>query len=104
MLAKLVVARCINSALLIYLATNFDDTFGLDSLYQMQNILIADAITTPLIRLLNPYDFFMRYVYGPKTARTQEEYVQLSPLLSLDLSRPLYLSLDFCLSLSAISD
>jgi hypothetical protein len=28
MLFKLVVARCINSALLIYLATKYDDTFG----------------------------------------------------------------------------
>lgn len=46
---------------------------GIDSLYQMQNILIADAITTPLLRLLNVYDIFMRYYYGPKTSRTQDE-------------------------------
>ena len=46
---------------------------GIDSLNQIQNILIADAITTPLFRLLNVYDIFMRYYYGPKTSRTQEE-------------------------------
>jgi hypothetical protein len=39
----------------------------------MQNILIADAITTPIIRLMNVYDYFMRYVYAPYTAKTQEE-------------------------------
>lgn len=76
MLLKLVAARCINSALLIYLATKYDETFGIDSLQQMQNILIADAITTPLFRLLNLYDFFMRYVYAPWYSRTQEESVR----------------------------
>lgn len=73
MLLKLVAARCINSALLIYLATKFENTFGLDSLYQMQNILIADAITTPLFRLLNVYDYFVRYIYAPRISKTQEE-------------------------------
>jgi hypothetical protein len=78
-LAKLVLCRCINSALLIYLATAYDATFGEDSLQQMQNILIADAITTPLLRLLNVYDFFMRYVYAPYTSTTQDEYVYCPP-------------------------
>lgn len=39
----------------------------------MQNILIADAITTPLFRLLNVYDYFVRYIYAPRIAKTQEE-------------------------------
>mmetsp|Transcript_20765 Transcript_20765/g.29851 ORF Transcript_20765/g.29851 Transcript_20765/m.29851 type:complete len:963 (-) Transcript_20765:164-3052(-) len=74
MLIKLVAARCINSALLIYIATDYKDTFGQDSIQQMQNILIADAIATPVLRLMNFYDFFMRYVYAPWASKTQDEY------------------------------
>lgn len=74
MLLKLVVARCVNTAVLIYVATKFEDTFTEDSLQQMQNILLADAFTTPCIRIFNIYDVVMRYVITPKIARTQEEY------------------------------
>jgi hypothetical protein len=74
MLVKLVIARCVNTAVLIYVATNFEDTFTEDSLQQMQNILLADAFTTPCIRLFNIYDVVMRYVVTPYIARTQEEY------------------------------
>ena len=74
MLLKLVIGRCINSAILIYVATEYNDTFGEGSLVQMQNILIADAITTPLIRLMNIYDIVMRYLVVPHYAKTQEEY------------------------------
>lgn len=74
MLLKLVIGRCINSAILIYVATQYSETFGEGSLLQMQNILIADAITTPLIRLMNIYDIVMRYLVVPHYAKTQEEY------------------------------
>ena len=74
MLLKLVVARCVNTAVLIYVATKFEDTFTEDSLYQMQNILLADAFTTPCIRLFNIYDVVMRYIVTPLIAKTQEEY------------------------------
>jgi hypothetical protein len=74
MLLKLVIGRCINSAILIYVATKYDETFGEGSLLQMQNILIADAITTPFIRLLNIYDLTMRYLIVPYSASTQQEY------------------------------
>jgi hypothetical protein len=74
MLMKLVVGRCINSAILIYVATRYSDTFSQGSLLQMQNILIADAVTTPLLRLLNWYDLAMRYIVTPRYAKTQEEY------------------------------
>ena len=40
----------------------------------MQNILLADAFTTPCIRFFNIYDVMMRYVVTPLVARTQEEY------------------------------
>lgn len=73
-LLKLFIARCINSAVLIFIATKYKDTFGLDSLQQIQNILIADAIATPVFRLLNVYDFFMRYVAAPYIAHTQDDY------------------------------
>ena len=74
MLLKLVIARCVNTAVLIYVATNFEDTFTEDSLQKMQNILLADAFTTPCIRIFNIYDVLMRYVVTPNIARTQEEY------------------------------
>ncbi len=74
MLFKLVVARCINTGLLIYLATDYNAMFDSGTLSSIQNILIADAITTPLFRLLNIYDYALRYIYGPMTAETQEEY------------------------------
>ena len=73
-LLKLVITRCINSAILIYVAVAYNDQFGIDNLHQIQNVLIADAITTPLLRLFNVYDLVMRYVVAPYTAQTQQEY------------------------------
>ena len=43
-LVKLVVARCIITAVLFYLATPFDETFDDQRIQQIQNILIAVSL------------------------------------------------------------
>lgn len=73
-LFKLLVARCVNSAMLLYMVTPYRETFSLESLERVQNILLADAITTPIFRLMNPVDIGMRYVVAPLMSTTQAEY------------------------------
>lgn len=73
MLFKLVLARCLVAAVLFYIATPYSDSFADTRLQQIQNILIADALTAPLIRLCDFYGYFMRYIYGPKVSVTQEQ-------------------------------
>lgn len=73
MLFKLVLARCLVAAVLFYLATPYSETFAANRLQQIQNILIADALTAPLIRICDFYGVFMRYIYGPRVAQTQEQ-------------------------------
>ena len=73
-LFKLVITRCINSAVLLYIACSYNKQFGIDNLRQIQSVLIADAIATPLFRLFNLYDYFNRYVIAPMTSKTQQEY------------------------------
>lgn len=72
MLVKLVCGRCLVAAVLFYLATPFSDTFDQSRIQQIQNILIADALTAPLIRLCDVYGYFMRYIYGPWVSVTQD--------------------------------
>ena len=72
MLVKLVIVRCINSGLLIYLAAEYDETFRLQHLESVQNILIFDAFLTPFSKVLDLDGYFMRYVMA-MGARTQEE-------------------------------
>ena len=73
-LFKLLSARCVNSAFLIYFSTPYRETFGLENLERIQNILLADAITTPIFRLINPVDLGMRYVMAPLMSQTQAQY------------------------------
>jgi hypothetical protein len=71
-LYKLIVARCINTALIIYLITPHDEQFSNDNLGKIQNVLLADAIATPFFRLCNLPDIFKRYVIGYFSS-TQDE-------------------------------
>lgn len=73
MLFKLVLARCLVAAVLFYIATPYAESFENSRLQQIQNILIADALTAPLIRLCDFYGYFMRYVYGPRVSVTQDQ-------------------------------
>jgi hypothetical protein len=68
---KLVLVRCINSAILLYAVTDYRDTFSQDSLASIQAILIADMFTTPVFRLFNIPDWIKRNFIAPK-ARTQD--------------------------------
>lgn len=72
MLLKLVVVRCINSGLLIYLAAQYYQTFRLTHLEAIQNILIFDAFLTPGLRVLDLDGYFYRHVLA-KSAKTQHE-------------------------------
>jgi hypothetical protein len=71
-LLKLLVVRCMNSAILIYLATPFSDRFDEKTLEHVLNILIADAISTPIIRILDLPGQFRRHVLV-KYVATQDE-------------------------------
>jgi hypothetical protein len=72
MLRKLMVARCLNTAVLIYAVTDFTDQFGKANLTQIQSILIADCVTAPIMRILNIYEHVMHYVVAP-TKKTQTQ-------------------------------
>ena len=72
MLFKLVVVRCINSGLLIYLAASYDETFRLAHLEAVQNILIFDAFLTPGLRVLDLDGYVKRHILAAGT-KTQAE-------------------------------
>lgn len=71
-LFKLVLVRCANSGLLIYLAAKYNEVFALTHLESVQNILIIDAIATPVLRFLDLDGYFYRYVIG-YSAISQDE-------------------------------
>jgi len=70
LLLKLVVLRCVNAALLIYVSTPFVETFSEDRISAIQNTLLADAIAIPLIRFFDPYRILNRW-YFARYAETQ---------------------------------
>jgi len=72
MLLKLVVVRCINSGLLIYLAAQYSETFRLTHLEAIQNILIFDAFLTPGLRVLDLDGYLYRNVLA-RSAKTQND-------------------------------
>jgi len=76
MFIKLLITRCINTAFLLYLATDFEDMFSVKTLMQIQGILIADCLTTPLIRLLNIPDTLNRCLF----ARFKESQIEMNAL------------------------
>ena len=53
---KLSFFRWMNSAVVIYIITEFSETLTMKTLKQVQAVLIADALTTPLVRTLNPME------------------------------------------------
>ncbi|CAM9375034.1 unnamed protein product, partial [Chrysoparadoxa australica] len=72
MMLKLVAARCVNSAFLLWLSTSFEDQFSEETITEVVFILLADAFVTPLMRLANLWDRFMHAFVAPK-AKTQAE-------------------------------
>jgi hypothetical protein len=71
-LLKLVVVRCVNSGVLIYLTVSENSRFSEEHLAHVQSILIADAVTTPVFRLLDISGLINRYVFS-RGVGTQEE-------------------------------
>ena len=71
-LRKLMVARCLNTAVLMYVVTSHTAQFSKANLGQVQSILIADCFTTPVMRILNVYEHVMHRVVAP-TKKTQAQ-------------------------------
>lgn len=63
-LAKLVIIRCAVSGVMIFIASTYHDTFSLPHIRSMMNILLADAIATPVLRFLDVSGWFYRYFLG----------------------------------------
>jgi hypothetical protein len=69
---KLTFFRWMNTAVVIYLITNFTDLLTVLAMTQVQAVIIADAITTPLVRTLNPFDAINQLLVS-NYALTQEK-------------------------------
>ncbi|CAM9754098.1 unnamed protein product [Scytosiphon promiscuus] len=72
MMFKLVTARAINSAFLLFIITSDTEQLESDTLTKILSILVADAVTGPLLRLTNVADVIGRKLIAPKQ-RTQAE-------------------------------
>ncbi|CAM9490348.1 unnamed protein product [Pylaiella littoralis] len=72
MMFKLVTARAINSAFLLFIITSDTEQLEEGTLTKILSILIADAFTGPLLRLTNVPDLIGRKLIAPK-AKTQAE-------------------------------
>ena len=78
-LLKLVIVRCINSGVLIYLSVGNGNRFGKQHLNQIQGILIADAVTTPITTFLDISGLLNRHVLSRYVATQDELNVLFSP-------------------------
>ncbi|CAN0191938.1 unnamed protein product [Discosporangium mesarthrocarpum] len=72
MMFKLVITRMVNSAFLLYLVTPIKEQLTVELMQSVFSILIADAFTTPIFRLTNVWDLFLRTYVAPKV-KTQAE-------------------------------
>ena len=70
MLNKLMFVRMANTGLIIFFVARNSEILSLTTLKKVQNILIADLVTTNVLRLMDPYTWIMRYYFG-KSAITQ---------------------------------
>jgi hypothetical protein len=78
-LLKLVVVRCINSAVLIYLAAPGVEKFSAEHLAHIQSILIADAVTAPILRAVNIPKLLNEYYFAGQVATQEELNVLFTP-------------------------
>ena len=74
-LVKLLLARCVNTAVIMYLVTSYKDTFSSQTMTSVMTILIADAVVAPLLQVLNLPQRIMQRFFAPK-AETQREMNQ----------------------------
>ena len=84
---------------MIYVITDFEKTLSLKTMTQVQAVLMADAVTTPLVRALNPMDavnklFISQYASTQEKMNTYflgspwypaERYADMTKTLSLSL-------------------
>jgi hypothetical protein len=82
---KLTVARCFNSGVLIFMSVDFNDRFSEEALSQIQSILIADAVSTPFLRMLDLSGLYSRHV-ASKSAVTQSQLDMLFKAQSWSLA------------------
>jgi len=99
---KLAFFRWCNSAIVIYVITDFEKTLSLKTMTQVQAVLMADAVTTPLVRALNPMDAINKLIIS-RYAWTQEKmnsYFLGTPWHPAeryaDMTKTLFLSLFWC--------
>lgn len=72
---KLLIARCMNSAILIYVLTPWHSQFSLENMRQIQTILLSDALVSPFTRLCNIADRAKRHIVAPLIfGKTQAGY------------------------------
>jgi len=69
---KLTFFRWMNTAVVIYLITDFDEFLTVKAMKQVQAVIFADAVTTPLIRTLNPATMINQLIIS-NYAMTQEK-------------------------------
>lgn len=65
MFLKLLLARWVNTALSVYVSYNPRERLSNNALSQVMLILLFDAFLSPLIRVFDPYDWFMRRIVSP---------------------------------------
>ena len=66
MFLKLIVSRFVNTAIAVFVAYNARTRLSKPALEQVMLILLADAFLSPLLRVLDPWDTFLRYVSAPR--------------------------------------
>jgi hypothetical protein len=72
LLMKLVIARWMNTAIIIFLTTPHNDTLKEDNINQIMSILVADAFTTPILRLIDINTKLKQFLLAP-LAKTQDK-------------------------------
>jgi hypothetical protein len=101
---KLTFFRWMNTAVVIYLITNFDAFLTVASMKQIQAVLFADAVTTPLIRTLNPSDAINQLIicnYAP-TQEKMNSYFLGTPWMAAERYADMTKTLFLCLFYSSL--
>jgi len=65
MFLKLILARWVNTAISVFISYSPKDRLSNAALSQVMLILLFDAFLNPLIRVFDPYDWFMRRFVSP---------------------------------------
>jgi hypothetical protein len=96
---KLTFFRWMNTAIVTYLITNFDEFLTVLAMKQVQAVIFADAVTTPILRTFNPSDLINHIIIAPN-APTQEkmnQYFMGTPWMAAeryaDMTKTLFLAL-----------